>query len=102
MKLSRHTFQILRFLLDISLIAVVLVIVISRTLPAQANQPTPGQFDTSPTSNFELTAPVDLSMANSAPTGIDLDNNTLAAIIAAENAALNPPQFLLDLPLIAR
>lgn len=29
-----------------------------------------------------------------------LDNNTLAAMIAAENAALTPPQYLVDLPAV--
>ena len=31
-----------------------------------------------------------------------LDNNTLAAMIAAENAALTAPQYFIDLPLIIR
>jgi len=102
MKQTRHPFQILRTLLDIGLVAALFMIVISRTLPAQANQVAPVNFDTSPTINFELTIPENSIAANSAPTGTDLDNNTIAAIIAAENAALNPPQFLLELPLIER
>jgi hypothetical protein len=37
-----------------------------------------------------------------APAGPALDNNTLAAMIAAENAALTQPQYLLDLSLMHR
>jgi hypothetical protein len=42
-------------------------------------------------------ASADHSPAEGTP---ELDNNTLAAVIAAENAALTPPQYLLDLPLV--
>lgn len=34
--------------------------------------------------------------------GVLIDNTTLAAIIAAQNAALTPPQYLIGLPIIQR
>jgi len=34
--------------------------------------------------------------------GVTIDNNTLAALIAAQNAALTPPQYLIGLPIIQR
>ena len=39
-------------------------------------------------------------MPGAAPAAVELDNNTLAAMIAAENATLALPQFSLDLPLV--
>lgn len=36
------------------------------------------------------------------PAWLQLDNNTSAAMIAADNAALTAPQFLVDLPMISR
>ena len=33
---------------------------------------------------------------------VTLDNNTLAALMAAENAALTASQYLFDLPIIAK
>ena len=39
---------------------------------------------------------------NPSPGADPLDNNTLAAMIAAENAALTLPQYLTGLPIITR
>jgi hypothetical protein len=52
--------------------------------------------------NPVVDSPADHAPANLSPLTAPavLDNNTLAAVIAAENAALTPPQYLLDLPLL--
>jgi hypothetical protein len=44
----------------------------------------------------------DQALARYEAAPVVLDNNTLAAMIAAENAALTLPQYLLDLPLVHR
>jgi hypothetical protein len=43
-----------------------------------------------------------ISGTEAAGDAVILDNETIAAVIAAENAALTPPQFMTGLPVIAR
>jgi hypothetical protein len=75
--------------------------------PARAMNPPPAatnEAQTAAATDLAPSRPADAGTvyAGSPLAGLQLDNATSAAMIAAENAALTAPQYLVDLPLIVR
>lgn len=97
----------LRLLLDCYLV-LLLILAISaqdqRVLGQAGRQPMTAGRQADDSSLFSSPAAVDMGQAVEPlpPDQVTLDNKTLAAMIAAENAALTPPQNLLDLPVVTR
>ncbi len=91
-----------RAIFDCTLIALIILMAAANHLPAQA-RPEP-QASTKATLAADPMTLTDLNLASSQATPAlpELDNNTLAAMIAAENAALTLPLHLVDIPLIIR
>jgi hypothetical protein len=93
--------------LDCLLISFLILIVAVNFYSARAEYGYPGStgelLDTD-TNNFLIVAPTSWDLANNgkSPNQPLLDSNTLAAMIAAENAALTSPQYLLELPMVVR
>jgi hypothetical protein len=88
------------------LVLVVILVVIGNIRTVQANteqqeieQRTPMESAQAGSQQNDLTPQA--AGENSSPTA-PLDNITLAAVIAAENAALTLPQYLTDLPIVNR
>jgi hypothetical protein len=93
------TYRKLRVVLDCILILLVILVASGNRLAARA------ELDRQNPS-LSRVGVVDQAEEMSSPTGEQpapalIDNNTLAAIIAAENAALTPPLYFSTLPLIA-
>lgn len=85
-----------RLLLDAILILLVILIASGNRLPARAGTSSQAALvGQSGPSGAPMTA-----SANAQPASVLIDNATLAAVIAAENAALTPPLYFSDLPLI--
>jgi hypothetical protein len=83
----------LRWILDLVLILLFLLVCLGETPPVLARIESRGP---------ELAAPIAFSNQE-LPVGlIALDPNAQAALIAAENSALTEPIFWVDLPLIVR
>jgi hypothetical protein len=96
----------LRTLLDCLLI-LLLILVLSaqdQLVLGQVRQPLSAGAQAADSSLFPSPALVDQGLANEPqPAGqAPQDNNTLAAMIAAENAALTLPQYLVGLPVVTR
>jgi len=95
-------FRRLRTILDCILITLLILIAIANYLPVQAR---PEQRP--PTGGVMIADPLPLS--NPSPVSDEstldqflLDDTTLAAMIAAENAALTPLQYFINLPVVIR
>jgi hypothetical protein len=100
MSANPSPYRRVRVILDCILVVLVILIAGANFLSGQArpepNLTKPGGLVSSgpPLSRLDLESPPP------APASPALDNNTLAAVIAAENAALTPPIHFLDLPLV--
>jgi len=92
------TYRRLRLLLDCILILLVILIASGNKLGVRAEIRQPS----APASRMMAfdQAGEPSSAAGEQPSPALIDNNMLAAMIAAENAALTPPQYLSSLPLI--
>ena len=95
--LTRHW----RAILDCLLIVLIILVAGAGHLPVQAGTAAQAQAQQSQ-AGYALAA-TGLSLENTqAPAAPQLDNNTLAGIIAAENAALTEAIFFNDLPFVVR
>ena len=100
-------FRRLRMMLDCTLIFLLILIVIANYLPVQAKtryQPFAPDAINAEAITLSNHGAENLGLASVNPSH-DLvlpDNNLLAAMIAAENAALTLPQYFIDLPMISR
>jgi hypothetical protein len=83
----------LRMLLDALLVLILLLLIAGRNPGAQNTVAQAQAVYSQPAPAGALPAPDNLPA---------LDNHTLAAMIAAENAALTLPQYLLELPLLTK
>jgi hypothetical protein len=107
MKTHALALRRLRAILDVLLILLFALALTARDNSAQAQvryQATAGQavgFEQAslPGGQAAEAAP---AAPGASPGAVALDNKTLAAIIAAENAALTSQEFFLDLPLVHR
>lgn len=97
----------LRLVLDGLLVCLIVVLAIAYHQPARAGDAY--QASAAVPSAVDSAALMDIQSATSRVASTNpfleqplLDNNTLAEIIAAENAALTLPQYLVDLPIISR
>jgi len=96
----------LRTILDCLLLLAVILVAIGKIHTVQANAENQAiEQRTSMESSLDglqqNSSSAQVIGENSSPAA-PLDNNTLAAIIAAENAALTLPQYLTDLPIVTR
>ncbi len=96
----------LRTILDCLLVLAVILVAIGNIRSVQANaeykvieQRT--SLENSLAGLQQNSVNLQIAGENSSPSA-PLDNNTLAAMIAAENATLTLPQYLTDLPIITR
>jgi hypothetical protein len=94
-------------ILDGILVLMVIVAVIAHNHPIQANAET--QYSQQVILNATSEGIVDPSQANAVAdttqvisNSVTVDDITLAAMLAAENAALTSPQYLTVLPIITR
>lgn len=92
----------LRTILDGALIILIILVAATSFLPFHAKP-------AAQASSQERLAVAPLSLSDMGAENFQLatgagllDNNTLAAMIAAENATLTPPQYFVELPLISR
>jgi hypothetical protein len=100
-------FRWIRLILDGILLLSVILAVIAYRQPSQASvepqtQPQTVQVVSASGLSQENTAPIPSLETDPITNSVTLDNNTLAAMIAAENAALTPPQYMTGLPVITR
>jgi len=84
------------------LIVLLVLIAIVNYLPALANPEASALGVVAPLSTSATLSNTRPARGSPAPDFVLLDNITSAAMIAAENAALTPPQYLTDLPLVTR
>ncbi len=97
----------LRTLLDCCLVLLLILLITAQGQPVQAQtrlQPlAAGGLATGPLPAPQTAAAI-LGLPGESPSSglTSLDNNTLAALIAAENAALTLPQYWINLPVITR
>jgi hypothetical protein len=97
----------MRLILDGLLVLALILAITLSSYPTKANAElqTPAS-NTQPVSTQALhsqdTLVEPLAGSNPLTDGVTIDNNTLAAIIAAQNAALTPPQYMIGLPIIQR
>jgi hypothetical protein len=102
MSTNPSPYRRIRLILDCALVLLVILMAGAIFLPGQAgyvaNYATRDALASAglPFSNQGMAS------AQSAQALPDLDNNTLAAMIAAENAALTPPIHFIELPLLVR
>lgn len=97
----------MRLILDGLLVLAVVLAIFSYRQPGLANGEQNGQTQTVIADNMP-----DLQEQNNSSTPatgpevsenpVILDNETIAAVLAAENAALTPPQYLTTLPIATR
>jgi hypothetical protein len=97
----------IRLILDCILLLAAVLLVIVNYHPIQANtEPHPSTQAIPTESSQELSAQSQASgmadVTQAITNSVTLDDNTLAALMAAENAALTAPQFLTGLPIITR
>ncbi len=97
----------IRLILDGLLLLAVVVVVIVNYHPIQANtesHPSPQVLLTGSSQDIsaqpQASGMADITQAITS--SVTLDDNTLAALMSAENAALTAPQFLTGLPIITR
>jgi hypothetical protein len=98
MQSSAPAYRRLQLVLDCILILLLMLIASGNRLAVRAEpnqQAAPAAMDL----GMNPVAP-DSSPVDAQPAPALLDDNTLAAMIAAENAALTPPLYFSDLPLI--
>ena len=88
--------------MDCMLILLVLLIVIGDPSITRADSELPGGISVPANGGSALAAGSPVNSLNTMPVVAPLDDNTLAAVIAAENSALTPPIYFVDLPLISR
>ncbi len=91
-----------RRILDAILILLVLMIVAGTPTLARAGSGQRTDFSAPAAVGHSPVAGVAVNSTNPHPVLAPLDDNTLAAVIAAENSALTPPIYFVDLPLISR
>ena len=94
--------QRLRAILDCILIALLALLAILTHQPAQAM---PGQQPPARVVQVAASIPHSIPASADARSGLalsPLDDITLAWIIAAENAALTAPQYMLNIPIVTR
>lgn len=101
------SFRWIRLILDCFLLVAVILVVLARIHPNQAGAGTQSFqqaiMAASPQSLAELSQAGQVDDTTQVITGsVQLDDNTLAALMAAENAALTPPQFMTGLPIVTR
>jgi hypothetical protein len=95
--LTRHW----RAILDCLLIVLIILVAGAGHLPVQAGTAAQAQAQQSSTGDLMTATGLGLEDAQP-PAAPQLDNNTLAGIIAAENAALTEAIFFNDLPFVVR
>jgi hypothetical protein len=91
-----------RIILDCALVLLVILIAGANYLSGQARSEAGSAAGEALVSAASPLSDADLATAQPVPALPALDNNTLAAMIAAENAALTPPILFTDLPLVIR
>lgn len=91
-----------RIILDCTLVLLVILIAGANFLSGQARPEADSAAQQAQVSAAPPLSGAGLENALPAPASAALDNNTLAAMIAAENAALTPPILFTDLPLVIR
>jgi hypothetical protein len=98
-------FRGIRLIIDCLLLLVVILVIIASRQPSQVNaesQPqviyTEGSLDL----QAQYQAPLPSDVTDVASNSVTLDDNTIAALIAAETAALTSPQIVTSLPIISR
>jgi len=96
-----------RLILDGILVLALVLAVILSSHPTQANvEPPASALNAEALSSQALHAAgnlVEPAASDNPPVeGVTIDNNTLAVLIAAQNAALSSPQYLIGLPIIQR
>lgn len=92
----------LRIILDCALVVLVILIAGANYLSGQARPEAGSVAGETLIADGRRLSDAGLPSAQLAPDLPVLDNNTLAAMIAAENAALTPPIHFTDLPLVIR
>ena len=97
----------LRTILDCFLVILIVLLAVAAHHPARAGADHQASAVAAPA--VDAKALMDIQPATVGVASVNpsldqplLDNNTLAAIIAAENAALTLPQYLVDLPVLSR
>ena len=96
-----------RIILDCVLVLLVVLLAVAGYRPARAGDDRQAFSVSAPVADSTAlrdsqSATARASSVNPSPDQPLLDNNTLAEIIAAENAALTLPQYLVDLPMVSR
>lgn len=100
MNASPSSYRRLRIILDCTLVILVILLAGANFLSGQARA---DAHLTEPGTLVSSGPPLSGPGTESIPPGLAspaLDNNALAAVIAAENAALTPPIHFIDLPLV--
>lgn len=92
----------LRIILDCVLVVLVILIAGANYLSGQASPEAASAAGEALVARGLPLSEADLPSDQPEPAMSMLDNNTLAAMIAAENAALTPPIHFTDLPLVLR
>jgi biopolymer transport protein ExbD len=97
----------LRLVMDIFLVLAVIIALTAYLRPSTASAQLPTQSQAASSQDSPGLSmqdqPVALALDTDVITGtVILDNETLAAVIAAENAALTQPQYVITLPVIIR
>ena len=107
MKPTPIRFKRFSFILECLLVALIMILAAAFNHQVLAgNQSNPSNQDPSAVqlAPFSPGIPINEDTVGSAPplNRVALDNTTLAAVLAAENAALTSPQHLVDIPFISR
>jgi hypothetical protein len=91
-----------RVILDCVLVVAVILAVFTYHQPSQANAVTQstvsGEVNSGPQKESGPGSLIETEVLSGT---VILSNEMIAAVIAAENAALTPPQYLTDLPIIS-
>jgi hypothetical protein len=100
-------FRRIRLILDALLVLAVVLAIFTYRQSGQANaglqsQPKAALSDNTWDTQAQSISSMPISGTEVIGNSIILDNETVAAVIAAENAALTPPQYLTSLPVITR
>ena len=100
-------FRRVRLILDCFLVFALILAIILSSHPTQANTELQTTALNAQPANSQALHPQDtliepLDSDNPPTDGVTIDDNMLAALIAAENAALTLPQYLIGLPIIQR
>ena len=100
-------FRKLRLILDCFLLVAVIWVIIARIQPIQASAGTQSSTQwlvnaSSQDPDWQPQASGTVDVTQVITSSVPLDDITLAAMMAAENAALTSPQYLTGLPIIRR